>query len=217
MTQPSGRVLSLPTRYRTYLRSSPILCALDVLCFLLRIAITPRLLSISLQEALAVTLRERYLRTDDISEGIQSLEKQTLLRWLFFLVGTLGPGIKLASMQGIPWTKAWGMMFLGSFLILEMMVLFKKSPHGEGYLAIEPQLSRRQTRFLTIFREREREVFYVGLAFHLSLLMWAFSMSGGSGAPPTVSRTVCPCLWLSLSFPFLWPLYPCLLSHLQFF
>ncbi|KAH8592558.1 hypothetical protein B0O99DRAFT_743471 [Bisporella sp. PMI_857] len=173
MTQPSGRVLSLPTRYRTYLRSSPILCALDVLCFLVRIAITPRLLGISLQEALTVTLRERYLRTEDISEGIQNLEKQTLLRWFFFLVGTVAPGIKLASMQGIPWTKAWGMMFLGSFLVLEIMVIFKKSPRGEGYLGNEPELSQRQTRFLTIFRAREREAFLVGLTFHLSLLIWA--------------------------------------------
>jgi hypothetical protein len=143
------------------------------LCFLLRIVITPRLLSISLQEALAVTVRERYLRTDDISEGIQNLEKQTLLRWFFFLVGTLGPGIKLASMQGIPWTKAWGMMFLGSFLVFEMMVLFEKSPRGEGYLAIEPELSQRQTRFLTIFRKRECETFFVGLTFHFLLLIWA--------------------------------------------
>jgi hypothetical protein len=52
MTQPSGRVLSLPSRYRKYLRCSPIISFLDTLAFLLRIFITPRLLSISLHQGL---------------------------------------------------------------------------------------------------------------------------------------------------------------------
>jgi len=40
--------------------------------------------------------------TEDLSEGIKSLEKQLWLQWIFVLVGTLGPAIKLASMQGVP-------------------------------------------------------------------------------------------------------------------
>jgi hypothetical protein len=82
--------------------------------------------------AFEIAVRERYKDSDrgtrrggseesgedeEEAENIQSLEKQTWLRWVFFLVGTLGPAIKLAAMQGIPWTKAWGMMFLGSFLM----------------------------------------------------------------------------------------------------
>jgi hypothetical protein len=70
MTQPSGRVLSLTSRYRTYLRSSPIICALDALAFLLRVFITPCLLPMSLHQALKTTIRERYKDIEDASEGL---------------------------------------------------------------------------------------------------------------------------------------------------
>ena len=33
---------------------------------------------------------------------------QNLFRWIFFLLGA----VKLAAIHGIPWTKAFGMMFL---------------------------------------------------------------------------------------------------------
>ena len=132
MTQPTGRVLSIPNNYRTYLRSFPIICALDAISFVIRILVTPLLINVTIREAFNITIRERYADTEDQGNGIQSLEKQTFLRWIFFLVGTLGPAIKLSSMQGVPWTKAWGMMFLGAFLIFESMALFGRSPHGTG-------------------------------------------------------------------------------------
>jgi len=34
------------------------------------------------------------------------LKNQAWLRWPFFVVGTLGPVIKLAVWQGLPWMKA---------------------------------------------------------------------------------------------------------------
>jgi hypothetical protein len=57
-------------------------------------------------------------------EGIKSLESKTFLRWAFFTIGTLPPVIKLASMKGVPWVQAWGMMFLTYWLVNESLVLF---------------------------------------------------------------------------------------------
>jgi hypothetical protein len=39
------------------------------------------------------------------------------------LVGTLGQAAKMAVMEGIPWTKVWGVMYLASFLVFELMVI----------------------------------------------------------------------------------------------
>lgn len=40
-----------------------------------------------------------------------------------FLLGTFGPAIKLTAIQGVPWIKAWGMMFLLPWLVFECIVL----------------------------------------------------------------------------------------------
>jgi hypothetical protein len=128
MTQPSGRVLGSPSRYRTYLRSSPIFCALDALSFLLKLLFSPFLPGASVSVAISQIIRQRYSDAEDEAEGIQSLEKMVILRWVFFLIGTLGPAVKMAAMGGIPWTKAWGMMYLGSFLVFEVMIFAKRIP-----------------------------------------------------------------------------------------
>ncbi len=51
---------------------------------------------------------------DDEAEGVQSIERMTWLRWLWFILGTLPPAIKLFSMTGVRWEQAWGLMFLSS-------------------------------------------------------------------------------------------------------
>jgi hypothetical protein len=48
----------------------------------------------------------------------------TWLRWLWFFLGTLPPGIKLASMRGVGWTKAWGIMLLASWVMNEVLIIF---------------------------------------------------------------------------------------------
>lgn len=48
----------------------------------------------------------------------------TWLRWLWFLLGTLPPAIKLLSMEGVGWSKAWGCMFLLSWVINEFLIVF---------------------------------------------------------------------------------------------
>jgi hypothetical protein len=60
----------------------------------------------------------------DSDSGIRTIEKMTWLRWLFFVLGTLPQAIKLMVMSDVPWMKAWGMILLSSFLLVEILVVF---------------------------------------------------------------------------------------------
>jgi len=46
------------------------------------------------------------------------------------VLGTLPPTIKLVSMRGVPWTKTIGMMYLTSFLMVEVLVVVSKMSIG---------------------------------------------------------------------------------------
>lgn len=124
ISQPSGKVCGLPSRYRNYLRISPIFCAVDLLSITAHLLTSTIFFSASPQESLGLLLHERF---DDIdvnagNEGIEGVEKITWLRWLFFILGVLPPTIKMAGFQGIPSTKTWGFLFLTSFLVIEFLV-----------------------------------------------------------------------------------------------
>jgi hypothetical protein len=148
MTQPSGPVLELPSHHGTSLRSSPIFCALDALTFLIKVAFSQLCPGVSWLTAVTQTIRQRYSDVEDEAEGIQSLEKINVTRWVFLLVGTLGPTVKMAAMEGIPWRKAWGMMYLSSFLVVEPMVFARRlSEHlREDYHEI-PRISRAEQKY----------------------------------------------------------------------
>jgi hypothetical protein len=148
MSQPGGRICGLSSRYRTYLRCSPILCSADALSVVLQLIASYTYQRQSVLEAIGTLLHERFNPDeglggqepgDDIlapererefegeAEGILSLEKMTWLRWLWFILGTLPPTIKLMAMKGIPWEQAWGMMFLASWVINEGLIIFATS------------------------------------------------------------------------------------------
>ncbi|KAG9233043.1 hypothetical protein BJ875DRAFT_379396, partial [Amylocarpus encephaloides] len=130
MSQPGGRVCGLPSRYRTYLRCSPLFCLADVAAIVTRLGVISGYHSLPFSTAVAVVIHERYTdcaTTVEINEGeshaSESLEKMTWLRWLWFLLGTLPPAIKLMSMRGVGWVQAWGMMFLISWMGNELLIL----------------------------------------------------------------------------------------------
>jgi len=181
MTQPSGRVLGSFPEYRTYLRSSPILCFLDALVFLLRLVFSPPALRIPLSQAIEITIQERYRDIEDTVEGIQYLEKQTWLRWLWFVIGTLGPAIKLAAMQNVPWTKAWGMMFLGAFVVFESIVFLKKRDKRAGFepldheeaASIPAPVRGRMNLQINDINNFEFLVFVLGVLIHCGIVLWA--------------------------------------------
>lgn len=179
MTQPSGRVLGSSSQYRTYLRSSPIVCAVDALFFLLRLVLSPIILGIPASQAIDITIQERYKGVHDPVEGIQYLEKQTWLRWLFFVIGTLGPAIKLAAMQGVPWTKAWGMMFLGAFVVFESIVFLKKdrserAEHTQGEsVSARTSVTAHVNAQVWYTNRVEQRVFVFAIMIHVLTVYWA--------------------------------------------
>lgn len=142
MAQPSGRICGFPSRYRTYLRCSPLICGADMLSIVIRLAAVVVYLRLSVRESLGILLHGRFDSNDQTNDGrsqsfalqveyddggndgIQVLERMTWLRWLWFLLGTLPPTIKLASMSGVGWAQTWGMMFLGSWVINELLIVF---------------------------------------------------------------------------------------------
>jgi hypothetical protein len=163
-----------------YIRSSPIICALDAIFLLVRILISPFLLGLTVRQVIRSTIRERYNNIDDMDGDLQSLKKQTWLRWIFFLVGTLGPIIKLATMQGVPWTKTWGMMFLGAFVVFEGMVFVSTKDIGlreEGYLAAQNENAPLPSGFIQCdaddFKATEQFLFSAGLIIQCVVLIWA--------------------------------------------
>ncbi|KAK0118420.1 hypothetical protein ONS95_012707 [Cadophora gregata] len=131
MAQPSGYIEpSIPTRFRLYLCSSPIVCTCDAVAMVVQLLTTMIHLWIPLSSALAVVVYERSENMiDDLGlDGKEDDKDKTYLssvwpRWLFFILGVLPPSIKLASFSGTPWTKIFGMMFLVSFLIIELFNL----------------------------------------------------------------------------------------------
>jgi hypothetical protein len=138
MTQPGGRICGLPSRYRTYLRCSPILCAADAFSVLSQLAILCFYQKQRFLEAIGMILHERFNADEpserqrgaeildedsEETESMQSLEAMTWLRWLWFILGTLPPAIKLMSMSGVRWEQVLGMMFLASWVINESLVI----------------------------------------------------------------------------------------------
>ena len=117
--------MRFPAAHRTYLRSSPIICALDSVSILVRFCLY-FIHGLGLKEAARKIAEVRFkaeMALADPSEGFQSLERLTFVRWIFLVLGTLPQAIKLFAVQGVPWTQAWGAMYLGSFAMVEIVVV----------------------------------------------------------------------------------------------
>lgn len=149
MTQPCGCVLSLPESARFWLRCSPIVCIADSAYWVALVAADTvtavyRTGSLSI-EPLRSQLAYRF-RGDDGSDWDDTLpilpqeyqhdragrngptpqavprpaESRTPIRLcLIALAGIPCQTIKLVAMDGIPWTKAWALMFFISIVVGE--------------------------------------------------------------------------------------------------
>ena len=123
---------------------------------------------------------------DNQPEGIQSLERMTWLRWLWFILGALPPAIKLLAMRGVPWAQTWGMMFLFSWIINESLVLFaffnpsfftisrcgRVSWPGHEQLFRLPAYKRYRRKIVRM----ERYLLYIAIIIHLVLMNGTFRM-----------------------------------------
>ncbi|CAG8956401.1 hypothetical protein HYFRA_00003784 [Hymenoscyphus fraxineus] len=121
MSQPSGRVCDSPAVVGFMLRSSPIICTLDVLILVVRMAYYSISLK-SARKAIQVVVIQRFALDDDNSGTFSDFRKNAIFRWFFFIL-TVVQAIKIFAFEGVIWTKVWASMYIGSFLIIEMLVV----------------------------------------------------------------------------------------------
>lgn len=125
MTQPSGHFLGIDSRERTYLRSIPLLCAADTISVILQIAYFITSTEISFRAGFSTYIGQRFVKGVEKSETLQTLYDQTWARWVYLMLATLLPAIKLIfGLGGSPWTRIWGVMFLSSIIVTEILIFF---------------------------------------------------------------------------------------------
>jgi hypothetical protein len=129
-----------------------------------------------------------------------------------------GPSIKLMAMQGVPWTKAWGAMFLFAFLVSEAAALFARRSSTPSIYSSLPGIHNSAAQLATKwhvarrFESMESWVFYAGSAAHCAVLLWAFfdiwalrgpAYASDRGTPELVSMLL---LFVAGNMPFPPPL-----------
>jgi hypothetical protein len=190
MAQPSGKILGLPSRYRIYLSSSPILCVADAVSAIFGLAFSMLILRVNpIKASKLVMLRrvEHIVTMEKVECRPGRFQSRTWARSLFFVMGALPAAIKLCSFSGLPWTKTWGMMFLSSFIVIELIALLSRFGGTENNNSIpeilghseiewkEPQLDLLRWKaegVVHIFVLCEA-ILFLALPAHLGLIMWA--------------------------------------------
>lgn len=121
MMQPWGRVCGFDPSLRTYLRSSPIVCAFDAVTIIIRF-VAYSCVGLSGPVAAKKVIAARRGDDDDTERGgIRSLEQVLFVRCVVLAFGVLPQVIKLMACSGLPWTKVWGCFYLVSFIVVEVM------------------------------------------------------------------------------------------------
>jgi hypothetical protein len=125
ITQPCGRVCGQNTKIRTYVRSSPLFCAFDLLSLFIRLLVYT-IGGITPIRAVLATVAARFDADDEEGEEdgtLQSLLKNVVVRWIVF-IPTLLEAIKLFALRGVRGSQVWGAILLAAFVVVE----------GLGYL-----------------------------------------------------------------------------------
>ena len=123
LAQPVGRVLDQPARYSLWMRSSPIVCAADVLHFLLRYADRCSR-DLTFLVHFKAELAYRFRDADAPGQDLRDVQRTALVRWMLMLLGGIPcQTIKLAAMQGIPLTKAVAFIFFVALVFGEVLNL----------------------------------------------------------------------------------------------
>jgi predicted secreted protein len=157
VAQPTGRMLGLPYPHSAIFRSSPFLCGFDavhILAHWLAEYISACWSERRLADfRLAATRALMYRIIDDDDEpdikAARRIKQGAHLRWAGFLLTVLPALIKLFASRGIPWSQAFGTMFLASWLVFEILVLSARLENDDDDDAaaplIEPPAQPHQT------------------------------------------------------------------------
>jgi hypothetical protein len=123
--QPSGRVLSLPPEHRIYIQSFPVFAAFDALSIITGFVYLKLTARLPAGMTLGVIMHQRFEGCDE-SQSLKALKRTRWLRWLGFLLGVIQPAIKLASFNGVSFSHAFGFMWLGSWVVIEIVALLAR-------------------------------------------------------------------------------------------
>lgn len=120
--QPAGMVCSAPSVLGPFQRSSPIVCLCDTI-FILGRLIWHWWKTKEFSKAIIRLVRERFAdREEAEGGGWNDLKDNTLIRWIIFAF-SMPQIVKFYAMEGLPWTQAWGTMYLVSFLMVEIVLV----------------------------------------------------------------------------------------------
>ncbi|KAJ6437414.1 C6 transcription factor [Purpureocillium lavendulum] len=134
MLQPAGNIATFTSRTSLALRVSPIVCTADAIISLHMVVWYSSTRGMNLRSAARMWHMSRTQRLPhghDTSPLDTASEASPLVRLAVFVIGTLLQSIKLFACEGIPWTQAWGYMFVVSFVVLETMLLLSRPVDDE--------------------------------------------------------------------------------------
>ena len=127
MAQPSGTIMhGISTVAFFFLRCSPIIClfdGLDVLAAFAWLTITKRSLRAAARYIASAPFNRVVSEADASPSSFAELQENPVFRILLFVAAALPQAIKLLAVSGVVWTKLWAFMFVGSFVIIEVIVL----------------------------------------------------------------------------------------------
>jgi hypothetical protein len=127
MTLPIGSAfVSEDTLAAALLRSSPIICVFDSLSLLVEI-ITLLIRGAPFLKAVSVAIGVRLPRQGAFHQHAEDpSRRQALVALIVFILGTLTQAPKLLATSGVPWTRAWACMYLASFVVLGLALLYSR-------------------------------------------------------------------------------------------
>ncbi|KAH0435881.1 hypothetical protein CcaCcLH18_04663 [Colletotrichum camelliae] len=116
-TQPSGRIVGFPSSWGPALKCSPVFCIVNAIealnCIRLRR---------DFAWALVVAPHKYDVDEKSAHRDVVSLQRNTLIRVVTFVLGPVLQATKLYACQGIFWTQVLAAIYLGSFLCDEVML-----------------------------------------------------------------------------------------------
>ncbi|KAF5227208.1 hypothetical protein FANTH_14827 [Fusarium anthophilum] len=131
MTQPAGIVCGADANVEFLLRSSPVICILDAVLILIRLAYEWHTKSFRQAHDYIISSRfqsEMYIVFKQSKKNKTELtgRNDTYVRAVIFIL-TLSQFIKIFAFGGITWTKIIAGLYLGSFLFIEAIVVWPVS------------------------------------------------------------------------------------------
>ena len=140
MTQPVGRLLpGLSVERSVCLRISPFICVTDSLVAIYQVMLCMDTADDPVQFARMMS-EKRFSAPDIDTSTLRSLQENSIFRVIILLFGALPQAVKLFACSGIPLSQALASMFLGSFAILELLVILPQR-YSRGLRPEEAQAS----------------------------------------------------------------------------